>query len=143
MILGLQQGIVNAWKGFMGWIHGLIMKIPKGIRDALGIHSPSTVMADIGGNMGKGLFDVGFIPSIRKGMDAAQALLRTRTAGLGAAASTDISAQVNARITGGTSSALGTLAQIRDHLATLVAKTPGASDIARATRIQTRMGVAT
>lgn len=55
LLEGLKDGISGAWEGAVGWISekftGLISKI-KGI---FGIHSPSTVMAEIGGNIVEGM----------------------------------------------------------------------------------------
>jgi phage-related protein len=42
---GIQHGVSNAWEAFKSWIHDRIMEIPEAVRNALDIHSPSTVMA--------------------------------------------------------------------------------------------------
>lgn len=52
---GIKSGISSAWDGFLGWIDDQIAKIPKTIRDFLGIHSPSTVMIPIGEAIPEGL----------------------------------------------------------------------------------------
>ena len=59
LLKGLWEGISNAaswlWEKVTGWASGLV----DGIKNLFGIHSPSTVFADIGTNMGKGV-GVGF-----------------------------------------------------------------------------------
>lgn len=46
IVSGIQNGISNAWGRFTGWLNDQINKIPAVIRNALGIGSPSKVMAD-------------------------------------------------------------------------------------------------
>jgi transglycosylase-like protein with SLT domain len=54
IINGLIQGMASVDVG--AWIQAnVVSKIPDFIRDKLGIHSPSTVMADIGSNLMQGL----------------------------------------------------------------------------------------
>lgn len=48
LVAGLQAGIANAWSSFTGWVHSKIMELPEAVRTALGIHSPSTVFAELG-----------------------------------------------------------------------------------------------
>lgn len=59
LLRGLWEGIDSAaswlWEKVSGWASGLV----DGIKDFFGIHSPSTVFADIGGNMADGV-GVGF-----------------------------------------------------------------------------------
>lgn len=52
---GIKSGISGAWDTFLGWIDDQIAKIPATIRNFLGIHSPSTVMAEIGKQIPAGL----------------------------------------------------------------------------------------
>lgn len=52
---GIKNGISNAWRDFMGWLEGKVGGIVDGVKRMLGIHSPSTVFAGIGGNMALGL----------------------------------------------------------------------------------------
>lgn len=52
---GLINGIRNAWGNVTGAIRGLADKLPKVVRDALGIHSPSRVFRQIGVYVGQGL----------------------------------------------------------------------------------------
>jgi TP901 family phage tail tape measure protein len=56
IILGLRNGIVNGWNAFWGWILGLIQSFIKGFTDGFGTHSPSTVFADIGMDLIRGLW---------------------------------------------------------------------------------------
>lgn len=55
MINGLLDGIQNAWNSFVETVTGLIDSFVQGVKDALGIHSPSRVFAGIGKNMALGL----------------------------------------------------------------------------------------
>jgi len=59
IVQGIQDGISNAWGRFTGWIQDRINEIPQAVRDVLGIHSPSTVFADLAINSVQG-FLVGF-----------------------------------------------------------------------------------
>lgn len=43
---GIKKGISDAWGAFQGWIGDQVAKIPEPIRKALGMASPSRVMAD-------------------------------------------------------------------------------------------------
>ena len=55
MIDGLLQGLVEKWENVKAWFGSLAESIPGWIRDPLGIHSPSTVFAEIGQNIMQGL----------------------------------------------------------------------------------------
>lgn len=73
MVYGLWDGI----KSMIGWIrdkiNGFVDGIVGGVKDLLGIHSPSTVFAGIGGNMAVGLgngFDKA-MQSVRSRMQSA------------------------------------------------------------------------
>lgn len=57
IVSGIQNGISNAWGTFLGWVDAQINKIPAVIRKALGIGSPSRVMAEIGRWIPAGLAD--------------------------------------------------------------------------------------
>ena len=63
LLKGLWEGISSAaswlWDKVKGWASGLV----DGIKGFFGIHSPSTVFAEIGGNMGEGV-GVGFTDSM-------------------------------------------------------------------------------
>lgn len=52
---GIVQGIKNGWNNFLGNIAEFINGFVQGFKDALGIHSPSTVFAEIGRNIIEGL----------------------------------------------------------------------------------------
>lgn len=52
---GIKEGIAGAWDAFMGWLNNKVGGIVDGVKRMLGIHSPSTVFAGIGGNMALGL----------------------------------------------------------------------------------------
>jgi len=55
IVQGFWQGIQNAWNAFLESIHSLIDGFVQGFKDALGIHSPSTVFMEIGGYVVQGL----------------------------------------------------------------------------------------
>lgn len=46
VVSGIQSGISKAWGAFLGWIGDQVAKIPQPIRTALGMGSPSKVMAE-------------------------------------------------------------------------------------------------
>lgn len=52
---GLRDGISNAWSSFVSWISDKVGGLVEAVKNMLGIHSPSTVFAGIGGNMALGL----------------------------------------------------------------------------------------
>jgi hypothetical protein len=47
LVDGIREGIGNSWGKFLQWIRSKVMELPEPVRTALGISSPSTVMADI------------------------------------------------------------------------------------------------
>jgi hypothetical protein len=51
---GIRDGFASAWNGFTGWIHDRLMELPEVVRNVLGIHSPSRVMAELGLNAAQG-----------------------------------------------------------------------------------------
>ncbi|MFF0481058.1 phage tail tape measure protein [Streptomyces sp. NPDC004435] len=55
IIAGLVRGIKNSLGAVMGAVSSIVDKIPGPIKSALGIHSPSRVMAEIGGFIVQGL----------------------------------------------------------------------------------------
>lgn len=55
MMAGLLSGLREAWEGVKSWFAGLGEAMPQWLRDTLGIHSPSTVFAEIGGHVMEGL----------------------------------------------------------------------------------------
>lgn len=57
---GIQSMISWLWDKVTGWVDGLV----GGIKSLLGIHSPSTVFAGIGKNMGAGI-GVGFVDAMK------------------------------------------------------------------------------
>ena len=82
LLKGLWEGISNAaswlWEKVSGWASGLV----DGIKNFFGIHSPSTVFADIGGNMADGV-GVGFtdnMSGVESDMTAAMGGAGTLTA---------------------------------------------------------------
>lgn len=55
IIDGLLAGLRQKWEDVKAWFAGLADAIPQWVRDKLGIHSPSTVFAEIGQNVMQGL----------------------------------------------------------------------------------------
>lgn len=55
IVNGIKQGISNMWNGLKNWFSGLWDGLVGGVKNFLGIHSPSTVFAGIGKNMALGL----------------------------------------------------------------------------------------
>ncbi len=73
IVLGIWQGISSMVSWFTDKVKGFFSGIVNGVKNTLGIHSPSTVFAGIGENMGKGL-GVGFEDSmegVKRQMQAA------------------------------------------------------------------------
>lgn len=67
--LGVLEGIKDAVVGIIEWIHDHVaLPLINGFKDAFGIHSPSTVMAELGGYLIEGLKEgvVNFIPNLIK-----------------------------------------------------------------------------
>ncbi len=56
-IQGLWDGMKSAWSGFKTWLDARIADIPEAIRNFLGIHSPSSVMEGIGGDIMAGFYN--------------------------------------------------------------------------------------
>lgn len=52
---GLKQGIQNGWNQLVNWFTGLLQGMVNGVLSFFGIHSPSTVFADIGEQLPAGL----------------------------------------------------------------------------------------
>jgi phage-related protein len=52
---GVWQGISNAWSWFTDKVSGFFSGIVDGVKESLGIHSPSRVFAAIGKNMAQGV----------------------------------------------------------------------------------------
>jgi TP901 family phage tail tape measure protein len=48
ILRGFLEGIISGWNTFWNWVKGLFDSFINGVKDALGIHSPSTVFAEIG-----------------------------------------------------------------------------------------------
>lgn len=55
LVDGIKNGVAKGWDSFMGWIDEQVAKIPKAIRDFLGIHSPAQLMIPLGEAMPDGL----------------------------------------------------------------------------------------
>jgi hypothetical protein len=64
IIGGLKSGMTAAISGIGGWIkRSVVDPIVNAVKGFFGIHSPSTVMAEIGGNLTRGLF-LGMVPGM-------------------------------------------------------------------------------
>lgn len=55
LVEGIRQGFSDAWASFMSWIDSQVTGLPDWIKSMLGIHSPSSVFAEIGASMMEGL----------------------------------------------------------------------------------------
>lgn len=55
IVQGVWEGIQSQWTTFWNNVAGFFRGIVEGVKNTLGIHSPSTVFAGIGQNMGAGL----------------------------------------------------------------------------------------
>lgn len=55
IVQGIWDGVSGAWDRFWTWLSGKVSGIIDGVKNLLGIHSPSTVFAGIGENMALGL----------------------------------------------------------------------------------------
>lgn len=144
MIRGLINGAGSLLVGLGRW---LLSKLPGWLvtpfEAALGIHSPSTVMAGIGENMGKGL-QIGLTRSLDAAVDAGVTKLRSRTSELSVSAVSAATAQVHAQVTAGRDTSrdesLNLLRKIAEAVGITADKTATAADIARATKLQARTG---
>ena len=107
---GFLSGLTNAWKGVTTWLSNAVANVEKAFRDALGVHSDSTVFNEIGQNLMSGLAN-----GIKKGltmpvtaiMQAAPALTGAMTSGnMGVGGSIGKQSQVIFNITGGDPTAI-------------------------------------
>lgn len=89
---GLWNGIKGGWDWLTDMIGGLVDDLIGGVKDLLGIKSPSRVFAEIGSQMGAGL---------RVGLEAAQTSVVNAATGLAAAAT--VTAAVTTGVTGSVS----------------------------------------
>lgn len=55
IIDGMLTGLKNAWKSLTEWIDNSLERLVDGVKDFLGINSPSKLFAEIGGNMALGI----------------------------------------------------------------------------------------
>jgi hypothetical protein len=47
IVSGIQQGIQNGWQGFLNWVTGMLGSVVDAVKNFFGIHSASTLMADL------------------------------------------------------------------------------------------------
>lgn len=112
IIDGLVSGLAAGWGRVTSFFQSAIDLIPQGIQDALGISSPSKVMAGLGANITKGLA-VGIkaqVPAVAKAMGVVSDAVSS-----GVATDTTVKLRADARITG-TGHATGALAPITIHV---------------------------
>ncbi len=84
---GIKQGISYAWSNFKKWVSDKFNGLVSGVKELLGINSPSKVFAGIGGYMAEGLA-VGFgkeMPDVQRRIDRSMADLVDYSAGEAAA----------------------------------------------------------
>lgn len=77
IVEGIKNGIANAWTSFKNWVSNKFSGLVDGVKSLLGIHSPSTVFAGIGGYMAEGLA-VGFgneMSAVQRRIDRSMASL--------------------------------------------------------------------
>lgn len=55
IVNGIKNGISAGWDALKSWVSEKFNSLVSGVKDLMGIHSPSTVFAGIGGNMALGL----------------------------------------------------------------------------------------
>ena len=103
IVSGLWQGIQSMGQWIQDKIGNLFRSVINGAKSVLGIHSPSTVFAGIGENMGLGL-GVGFTDAMRSVEEEMKRAIPTRFDGL----NIDVGAVVKAPVS---SSASGSMAQ--------------------------------
>ena len=68
IVLGLWEGIKSAWHSVIEWVQGAIQNLVGGIKDFLGIRSPSRLMMSVGDMMAEGLA-LGFTKEMDKVTD--------------------------------------------------------------------------
>ena len=118
IVNGLWNGIKSAWSNLINKVTGLFGSLVKGIKDGLGIHSPSKVFAGIGENMAKGL-GVGWDDTISGVSTQMQQSIPTPNATMG---------NIAAGMVNGMSAAMaGSMPQS----ATIVLKTANGTELAR------------
>jgi phage-related protein len=78
IVKGIRKGIQDGWDGLVKWFNGLVDGLVKGVKDLLGIHSPSRVFADVGSMMGEGM-RVGLLGSVDRIRNAALAAAAAAT----------------------------------------------------------------
>lgn len=89
IIDGIRNGISNSWENLKKWFTGLFDGLVGGVKDTLGIHSPSKVFANIGGFMAEGLAEGwdkeynGIKRSIENGLNFGSATVDFSSSGLG------------------------------------------------------------
>ncbi|MDE2100151.1 MAG: hypothetical protein KGL39_23045 [Patescibacteria group bacterium] len=94
IVEGIRKGISDGWSSLVKWFNNLISGLVQGVKDLLGIHSPSRVFADMGSMMGEGMRQglLGSIAAIRAAATAAAmaaTVAATATVGVSAAAASD------------------------------------------------------
>lgn len=118
IVNGLWNGIKSAWSNLINKVTGLFGSLVNGIKDGLGIHSPSKVFAGIGENMAKGL-GVGWDDTISGVSTQMQQSIPTPNATMG---------NIAAGMVNGMSAAMaGSMPQS----ATIVLKTANGTELAR------------
>lgn len=84
LVDGIKTGISNAWSGLKSWFQGLWDDLVGGVKDFLGMQSPSKVFADIGTNMMTGLAEgigSGATVPVNAMMDATSGIVNAVPAG--------------------------------------------------------------
>lgn len=82
IVEGLKSGLEGAWQSLLDLLRGLASELPDPVREALGIHSPSTVFAELGQYTADG-FALGIEQGAGRAQSAAQGMLDVGALGVG------------------------------------------------------------
>ena len=139
IVSGLWQGIQSMGQWIQDKIGNLFRSVINGAKNVLGIHSPSTVFAGIGENMGLGL-GVGFTDAMRSVEEEMKRAIPTKFDGL----NIDVGTVVKSPATSNTSSSAAQAGNVENKYEIVVnnPKPETASDSIRTTLLKHSYGLA-
>ena len=139
IVSGLWQGIQSMGQWIQDKIGSLFRSVINGAKSVLGIHSPSTVFAGIGENMGLGL-GVGFTDAMRSVEEEMKRAIPTKFDGL----NIDVGAVVKSPVSSSTSSSAAQAGNVENKYEIVVnnPKPEPASDSIRTTLLKHSYGLA-